>query len=72
MKVAKSDQTIVPEAEEKLQVKAITKDGCIEIQCYYSPLFTSMLLSDRDVLRSSPLANDFSGQILTKYFELNN
>ena len=30
------------------------------------------ILSDHDILRSSPFAKDFSGQILTKYFELNN
>ena len=72
MKGDTSDQPIIPEAEGKLRVKAITKDGYIDVKCYYLPHFTSTLLSDRDVLHSSPFAKDFSGQILTKYFELNN
>ena len=71
MKGATSDQPIVPESEGKLRVKAITT-GYIDVQCYYSPHFTSTLLSDCDVLHSSPFDKDFSGQILTKYFELNN
>ena len=72
MKGATSDQPIVPEAEGKLRVKAITRTNYNDLQCYYLTHFTSTLLSDCDLLRSSTFAKDFSGQILTKYFELNN
>ena len=47
------------------------KKGFIDVLCYYSPHFTSTLLSERDVLRSSTYAKEFSGQVMTKYFELN-
>ena len=72
MKGDTSDQPNIPVGEGKLRVKAITKDGHIDKQFYYSPHFTSTLLSDWDVLCSSPFTKDFSGQILTKYFDLNN
>ena len=41
--------------------------------CYLfiSPHFTSTLLSERYVLQSSQYAKESSGQVMTKYFELN-
>ena len=72
MKDDTSDQPIVPEAEVKLRVKAITSTGYVDVQFYFLPQFNSNLLSHCDVLCSSPFAKDFSGQILSKYFELNN
>ena len=42
------------------------------ILCFYSPHFTSILLSEQDVLHFSKYATEFSEQVMTKYFELNN
>ena len=71
MKGDTSDQPIIPEAEGKLRVKAITKDGYIDVKCYYLPHFTSTLLSDQDVLCSTKFAKEYQGQAMVKYFDLN-
>ena len=41
----------------------------IEVLCYYSPKFTSTLLSDDDILKSSKHAKEYSGQLMLKFFE---
>ena len=72
MRGATSDKIIVPRAKGWLQVQAgNVKKRYIDVLCYYSPHFTSTLLSERDVLQSSTYAKEFSGQVMTKYFELN-
>ena len=54
MKGATSNTVIVPEAEGKLRVQANVRQGYVDVHVYYSPFFTSTLLSDRDVLRATP------------------
>ena len=72
MRGATSGKIIVPMAKGWLQVQAgNVRNGYIDVLCYYSPHFTSTLLSERDVLQSSTYAKEFSGQVMTKYFELN-
>ena len=72
MKGATSGKIIVPLAKGWLRVQAGNmKKGYIDVLCYYSPHFTSTLLSERGVLRSSTYAKEFSGQMMTIYFELN-
>ena len=70
MRGATSGNIIIPSAEGKLRVQARTKQGFIDVLCYYPPHFTSTLLSDRDVLRSSHFVKEYSGQAMIKYFEL--
>ena len=53
MRGATSEQTIVPEAEGYFQVLIMQEGTFIKVLCYYSPKFTSTLLSDNDVLKSS-------------------
>ena len=72
MKGATSKAIIVPEAEGKLRVQANVLQGYIDVHVYYSPSFTSTLLSDRDILFATPFRNDYSGQVMSKYFDLNN
>ena len=43
MKVAISDNIIIPHAEGYLQVPTIQEGKCIDVQCYYSQDFTSTL-----------------------------
>ena len=69
MKDATSDNIIIPEAQGYLQVPTITKGMMIDILCYYSPEFTSTLLSDNDVLLSNKNASDYVGQSMMKFFE---
>ena len=72
MKGATSDTLIVPTVKGWLHIQANTKDKYLDVLCYYSPHFTSILLSERDVLLSNPCAKEYSGQVMSKYFELNN
>ena len=57
MKGATSNKIIIPQAEGYLQVLTIQEGKCIDVQFYYSPEFTSTLLSDNDVLFSSRFSN---------------
>ena len=50
MRGATSGNIIVPSAQGWLQVQANTKQGYIDVLCFYSSHFTFTLLSDRDVL----------------------
>ena len=50
---ATSKKCITPTAVGKIRVPANIIDGYIDVRCYYSPLFTSSLLSDNDVLRAA-------------------
>lgn len=72
MKGATSNTIIVPEAEGKLRVQANVRQGYVVVHVYYSPFFTSTLLSNRDVLFATPFRKDYSGQVMSKYFDLNN
>ena len=72
MRGATSGKIIIPSAKGWLSIQANTKDGFIDVLCYYSPHFTSTLLSEQDVLQSSQFAKELSGQVMTNYFELNN
>ena len=72
MRGATSGQLIVPVAEGLLQVWLENiKNHYIDVQSFDSLHFTATLLSDRDVLWSNPYAKEYSGIIITKYFELN-
>ena len=72
MRGATSGKFIIPLAKGWLRVQAANvKKGYIDVLCHYSPHFTSTLLSERDVLYSSTYAKRFSGQVMTKYFDLN-
>ena len=54
---ATSGKIIIPLAKEWLRVQAANvKKGYIDVLCYYSPHFTSTLLSEQDVSRSSQYA----------------
>ena len=68
MKGATSDNIIIPEAQGLLQVPTINKGVTIDVLCYYSPEFTSTLLSDNDVILSNKNSGDFTGQSMLKFF----
>ena len=72
MKGATSKDIVVLEAKRKLRVQADVSEGFIDIYVFYSPLFTSTLLSDRDILFSTPFSPDHKGQVMFKYFYVNN
>ena len=59
MRGATSGKIIVPSAQCWLQVQAGTKQGFIDVLCFYSPHFTSTLLSNRDVLCSTKFAKEY-------------
>ena len=68
MKGATLDNIIIPKAQGFLQVPTITKGVKIDVLCYYSPEFTSTLLSDNDVIFSNKNSGDFTGQSMLKFF----
>ena len=69
MKGATSTSIIVPKAEGYLQVPTIVDGETIDIKCFYSPDFTSTLLSDNDVLLSNKYHKAYKGQSMVKFFE---
>ena len=69
MKCAISEQTIVPEAEGYLHDPTMQEGKFIEILCYFSPKFTSTLLSDNDVLKILKHASEYSGQSMLEFFD---
>ena len=69
MKGATSTNIIIPKAEGFLQVPTIEQGKWIDIKCFYSPDFTSTLLSDNDVLLANPYHKHYVGQSMLKFFE---
>lgn len=69
MKGATSKNTIVPVAEGFLKIQTISDEVFMNTKCYYSPDFTSTLLSDNDILESLPMKKDYCGQWMVKFFE---
>ena len=69
MKGATSDNIIIPVAQGYLQVPTITKGITIDVLCYYSPEFTSTLLSDNDVLLANKYSGEYVGQSMLKFFD---
>lgn len=52
MKGATSDNIIIPQSKGYLQAPIIKEGKCMDVKFYYSPEFTSTLLSENDVLHS--------------------
>ena len=69
MKGATSNNVIIPIAEGFLKVLRRTKGVFMKIKCYYSPKFTSFLLSDNDILKALPMQKDYCGQLMLKFFQ---
>ena len=69
MRGATSQTIIVPEAQGYLEVPTITPGITINVLCYYSPDFTSTILSDNNVLKAHKHAKEFSGQLMLKFFD---
>ena len=59
---------ITPLARGILRIPALTARGYADITCYYSPKFSSTLLSEADLLLSTGDANDHSGQTTSKTY----
>lgn len=62
-----SDNIIIPKAQGYLQVSTIQDGKCIDVLCYYSPEFTSMLLLDNNVLKSDKHVKEYSGQSMLEW-----
>ena len=70
MKEANSDNIIILEAQGFLQVPTITKGVTIDVLCYYSPEFTSTLLSHNNVLLANKYSGEYIGQSMLKFFDM--
>ena len=60
---------ISPEAKGKLRLPAHNAQGFVDIVCYYSPSFSTTLISDSDIIRCTGFPQDYSGQSTQKFFE---
>ena len=69
MQGATSKATIVPVAEAFLKVPTISDGVFMKIKCYYSPEFTSTLLSDNDILELLPMKKSYCRRDMVKFFE---
>jgi hypothetical protein len=65
---ATSKDIIQPLAEGYLRVPAMTTKGYVDVLCYYSPHFTSTLLSDRSVVMATRNYRLYSGQFMNNCF----
>jgi hypothetical protein len=65
---ATSKDIIQPLAEGYPRVPAMTTKGYVNVLCYYSPHFTSTLLSDRSVVMATRNYRLYSGQFMDKLF----
>ena len=68
MKGATSKWLIKPEAIGYLRIPTNNIDGFMDVEYYYSPEFTSTLLADNTVLRSTKHQKEYSGIELKKFF----
>ena len=71
MRGATSKKLIIPKAIGKLRVRANTRTGWLDCDCYYSPDFSSTLLSEVDVQRATMFPKQYGEQILVKSFTIN-
>ena len=71
MKGATSMRLITPTARGYLRVPANNVDGYMDVECYYSPEFTSTLLADNAVLKSTRHQREYSGVELKKFLAHN-
>ena len=70
MKGATSKKVIIPKAIGKLRVRANTVDGYLDCDCYYSPDFTTTLLSEVDVRKATRFPKQYGSQVLAKSFAI--
>ena len=60
---------ICPEAVGMLRIPALNQIKYIDIECFYSPSFSSTLLSDNDIIKATGHHKDFYGQSIDKFFD---
>ena len=60
---------ITPSAVGHLRIPALTLNGYIDVKCYYSPHFSSTLLSESDLVAATGCPKVYSGQSTDKFFE---
>ena len=66
MQGATSNRVLYPEAIGLLRIPALNHQGYADVPCYYSPEFTSTLLSNADVLKTATIPSDYKSQSLHK------
>ena len=59
---------IVPVAVGCLRVPALTLQGWVDVKTHHSPLFTSTLLNEQDLIHATGASNDYSGLTVQKCF----
>jgi len=61
MQGATSKRILYPEAIGLLRIPALNDVGYVDVECHYSPEFTSTLLSNCDLLKTAGKPSDYTG-----------
>ena len=71
MKGATSDAIIIPEAQGYMRVQANgLTDGYLDVLTYFSPSFTTTLLSEESVRKATGFKNEYNIQAMRKVFDV--
>ena len=54
-----------------MRIPALNDVGYVDVECHYSPEFTSTLLSNCDLLKTAAKPSDYKGQSIHTYFDVN-
>ena len=65
---ATSKDVITPQALGYLRVRSLTRDGFINVLCYYSPRFTTTLLSQVSVIEATGVPRQYKSQDMRLFF----
>ena len=68
---ATSKQVITPQAVGYLRVRALVKEGYIDVKCYYSPHFSTTLLSQVSVIEATGHPKQYISQDMRMFFAPN-
>ena len=60
---------ITPSAVGLLRIPALTPAGYVDVKCYYSPHFSTTLLSESDLVAATGCPKAYSGQSTNKFFD---
>ena len=63
-----SQDVIIPQAVAYLQGRALTKKEYTDVLCYYSPHFTTTLLSQISVIEATSTARHYKAQEMRLFF----
>ena len=68
---ATSKEIITPTAVGSMRVRALTRQGYIDVKCYYSPHFSTTLLSQVSIVKATGRPKQYISQGMQLFFAPN-